>query len=204
MSHPALTLLIPAAGASSRMRGADKLLTPIDGEALLRRSARRALAAHPDVVVTLRPEDLARRAVLADLPLVLLPVAEAREGLAASLRAGARVAAGGGLLVLPADMPDLTTEDLAAVIAFWRSAPRALIRATAEDGTPGHPVLFPPDLLADFARLAGDEGARSLLQAHRARLGLLALPGQHALTDLDTPEAWAEWRARQSPRPDAE
>jgi hypothetical protein len=69
----------------------------------------------------------------------------------------------------------------------------ALLRATAQDGTLGHPVIFPADLRAAFATLSGDQGARTILQAHAARLHTIALPGHHALTDLDTPEAWAVW-----------
>jgi molybdenum cofactor cytidylyltransferase len=61
----------------------------------------------------------------------------------------------------------------------------------------GHPVLFPADLRAELLALQGDEGARMVLQRHKARLRLIALPNQHALTDLDTPEAWAAWRLRQ-------
>mgnify|MGYP006184317219 CR=1 FL=1 len=43
-----------------------------------------------------------------------------------------------------------------------------------------------------------DEGARSVLVRHRARLRLVPLPGHHATTDLDTPEDWAAWRAAQA------
>jgi len=96
-------------------------------------------------------------------------------------------------MILPADMPDLTAQDLTLMIQASNAAPDALMRATAEDGTLGHPVIFPADLRAAFATLSGDQGARPILQAHAARLHTIALPGHHALTDLDTPEAWAAW-----------
>ncbi len=191
MSH--LTILIPAAGASSRMRGQDKLLLDIDGQPLIRRTAITALAAHPKVVITLRPQDHARTFALHDLPLKILTLDDAAEGLSASLRAGA-VACNGHLMILPADMPDLTPDDLRALIAAADLEPLAILRGTAADGTPGHPVIFPPDLLPAFAHLRGDAGARAILQANKARIRLLALPDAHALTDLDTPEAWAAWR----------
>ncbi len=189
-----LTLLIPAAGASSRMRGADKLLSEINGVPLLRRTAQRALSAHHDVCVTLRPQDAARRQALAGLPVKVVTIVDAAQGLSASLRAGAAAVGQSRLLILPADMPDLTAADLAQMITASAEDPDAILRATAEDGTPGHPVIFPADLVPAFASLSGDEGARSILQAHKARIRLIALPGTHALTDLDTPEAWAAWR----------
>lgn len=198
MKNPTLTILIPAAGASSRMRGQDKLLLEIEGQPLLRRTARIALAAHPNVLITLRPDDDARRHALQTLPLHILSVSDAPEGLSASLRAAAAFLTSGtttgALMILPADMPDLTAQDLRQMTLAAHQWPTSIHRATAADGTPGHPVIFPPDLLPAFAHLTGDEGARSLLQTHPHRLRLIPLPGTHALTDLDTPEAWAAWR----------
>jgi molybdenum cofactor cytidylyltransferase len=43
--------------------------------------------------------------------------------------------------------------------------------------------------------LHGDQGARAVLA--QEDVGLIALPGQNAITDLDTPEAWAAWRSRE-------
>ncbi len=67
------------------------------------------------------------------------------------------------------------------------------LRAASDQGVPGHPVLFPRRFLADLQALRGDTGARDLLA--RARPVLVPRPGRRALTDLDTPEAWAAWRA---------
>lgn len=190
-----LTILIPAAGTASRMRGADKLLEDVGGEPMLRRQALLALSVCPQVIVTLRQDDPARRKALEGLDIIALPVADAAEGMAASIRAGAAMAAG-AVMILPGDMPELTAADLLTVIDAFDQDRSAICRGTAADGTPGHPVILPADLRAELLELRGDEGARSLLQRHKARVRLIALPDQHALTDLDTPEAWAIWRAR--------
>jgi CTP:molybdopterin cytidylyltransferase MocA len=187
-------ILIPAAGSSSRMRGGDKLLEPVDGAPLLRRQAMMAATLAP-VLVTLPPGRPARAAVLNGTGVQARTLPDAAEGMAASLRAGARAAQGRALMVLPADMPDIDATDLATLIAEAAARPDAILRGTAADGTPGHPVVFPPDLLADLAALHGDEGARSVLRRHGLRIHPVPLPGRHALTDLDTPEDWAAWRA---------
>jgi molybdenum cofactor cytidylyltransferase len=187
-----LTIVIPAAGASSRMRGADKLLTPIDGTPLLRRTALIALAAYRAVLITLRVDDTARKQVVQDLPLQIVAIPDAALGLSASLR-GAAAQGLGRLMILPADMPDLTAQDLTAMIQASNTKPDALWRATAQDGTLGHPVIFPADLRTAFASLTGDQGARPVLEANAPRVQTLALPANHALTDLDTPEAWQAW-----------
>jgi len=191
-----ITILIPAAGASSRMRGGDKLLELVGPEPMLRRQSLMARNVCPNVIVTLRPDDHARRRTLADLDIIILTVMDAREGMAASIRAGALAAKSAALMILPADMPDLTTQDLRVLIDKFDQTPDQIIRATAQDGTPGHPVMFPPDCLPELSMITGDHGARTVLAAHQDRIRLIALPDQHATTDLDTPEDWAAWRAK--------
>ena len=191
---PNLTILIPAAGASSRMRGGDKLLELVGTEPMLRRQAGIALAVCPDVIVTLRPDDPDRRTALSGLNVTILPIADAATGMAASIRAGALAVKNTALMILPADMPDLAPADLRLLIDAFDQSPDQIIRATSHDGTPGHPVIFPTDCRGDLALVTGDQGARAVLLAHNHRVRLIALPDQNATTDLDTPEDWAAWR----------
>lgn len=193
-----VAILVPAAGASRRMRGCDKLLEVVRGRALLRERAEVALALSADVLVTLPPSGAARAAVLDGLSVARCEVPEAAEGMAASLRTGADWARARGaraLMVVLPDMPDLTESDMR--IALQGFDGKSIIRAASEDGQPGHPVIFPAALLPEMARLSGDAGARALLARHSVTL--CRLPGAHALTDLDTPEDWAAWRARNAP-----
>ena len=69
-----------------------------------------------------------------------------------------------------------------------------VVRAAGADGTPGSPALVPRRLFAALRSLDGDTGGRDVLK--REAQDILPLPGRHALTDLDTPEDWAAWRAR--------
>lgn len=193
-----LAVLVPAAGASSRMGGRDKLLEPVAGQPLLRLVAKRALALTPHVAVTLREPDPARDAALAGLELRRLPVPDAAEGMSASLRAGAAWALCGPcsvVMVLLPDMPDVTEDDLRHLMAAHLQAPDQPLRAASAGGAPGHPVLLPRALWPRMALLSGDQGARALFADHLPRL--FPLEGARALTDLDTPEAWARWRAGQ-------
>ncbi|MFZ9199580.1 MAG: nucleotidyltransferase family protein [Paracoccaceae bacterium] len=192
-------ILILAAGSSSRMRGADKLLEDVDGEPLLARSARVALATGCRVTVTLSPDRPARLAALQGLAITPVMVPDAAQGMATSLITGLRaLPTGAAVLMLLADLPELTTEDLQACLAVWAKDPRAIPRGAAVDGTPGHPVGFPPDLRAELLALTGDTGARAVLARHADRLHLVRLPGTHATTDHDTPEEWADWRANRA------
>lgn len=177
------------------MRGADKLMEPVEGVPLLRRQARVALATGAPVIVTLPLDRPARNAALAGLDLVTVPVPDAAQGLSASIRAGVRAAGARPVLVLLADLPEITTDDLSRLLVRHAAIPDLILHGTAADGTPGHPVLFPIWALPGLAVLTGDSGARDLLRQHRDKTEFIALPARHAVTDLDTPEDWAAWRA---------
>ncbi len=195
-----VALLLLGAGASSRMRGGDKLLEPVAGQPCLRVLAERGLAAGLAVYVTLRPQDAARRAALADLKVQIIEVPDAALGMSHSLRAGARAMPGDltGMMVLPGDMPEVTSDDIRQMAEHFAAQTHcAALRATAQDGRPGHPIIFATPVLAQFDQLSGDRGAAALLAPMGARLHHLALPDMHALRDLDTPEDWADWRAAQ-------
>jgi CTP:molybdopterin cytidylyltransferase MocA len=189
-------ILILAAGSSSRMRGGDKLLERVDGQPQLARILQAALQTGLPVTVALPPDRPERAAAIAALPAQRITVPDPAQGMAASLTAGlASLPATAGVMLLLADLPEITAQDLITLRDAWAQEPEAILRGAAVDGTPGHPVCFPPDLRDDLMTLKGDEGARSVLVRHRARLRLIPLPGRHATTDLDTPEDWAAWRA---------
>lgn len=195
------TLILPAAGKSSRMRGADKLLEEVAGQPCLRTMALRGLKAGLAVVVTLPGSDHPRAAALAEVPVRRLPVKDADLGMAHSLRAAiaALPVTCEAALILPPDMPGILSEDLTGLVAEAQANPQALVmQAATEDGTPGHPVLFRRALFADFANLTGDQGAREIIADHAKSRLLVPLKGNRARLDLDTPEDWAAWRAGQA------
>lgn len=193
---PRVDVVLLAAGASRRMRGADKLLQEVDGEPVLRRAARAALAsAAARVHVVLPPEGERRAATLTGLEVDRVTATDAAEGMAASLRAGLRAASGAdAVVVMLADMPEVTAADLDALIsAYDPSASHEICRSVASDGTPGHPVLFGRRFFESLAALSGDQGARSVV-AGASDFVIDVETGQGATLDLDTPEQWEDYR----------
>ena len=193
LTHP--VILILAAGASSRMRGRDKLLEPVAGEPLLARQMRMALATGAPVLVALPPGDSPRRMLAVQAGVGLVDVADCATGMAASIRAGVAGVpdSATGLLLMLADMPDIETSDLQQLLKAHAADAAAILRAASAKGAPGHPILFPAPLFAALRRVQGDWGARDVLTAGRVQL--IPLPGNRALIDLDTPEDWEWWRA---------
>ncbi len=185
-------VLILAAGASSRMRGGDKLLEDVDGMPLVRRMALEAAKAGA-VYVALPCPGSARRGALEGLDAALVDVPDAAEGMGASIRAGVRSLPPSvtQLALLPGDMPEITGQDITAV---FDAAGNDVARGMAEGSTvPGHPVVVPRRLFPDLTQLIGDEGAKPVLQGEK--IIPVILKGRAAITDLDTPEAWTNWRA---------
>ena len=111
-----LAILIPAAGASARMGGRDKLLERIDGVPLLARQVSRALATRAPVYVTTRADRPARIAALTGLDATPIIVDDPARGLSASIRAGVKALPADitALMVLLPDLPDIETSDLRA------------------------------------------------------------------------------------------
>lgn len=199
MSDPAILIL--AAGQSRRMRGRDKLMEPVGGMPLIRRQAEMARrVTRGAVIVALPVPPHPRHDALDGLDVIRLPVSDAAEGMGASLRAGFAAMPPGAevAMVLLGDMPDLTDSDLHTMLDAVEADSGDLVwHATTQDGQRGHPVVFAAALFPAFARLGGDAGARDVVKTAGKRVKHVPLPGQHARTDLDTPEDWAAWRAAQ-------
>ncbi len=195
--------MLLAAGASARMRGRDKLLERVDGTRVLRRQAKAALDTGAHVIVAMAPDRRERARALAGLQVRTVVVENAREGMGVSIgtAAAALPPETGALAILPADMPEITAEDLGAVLAASAAHPDRVVRGASSAGIPGHPVVFPSRLIPKLTGLSGDAGARSLLRGER--IHQVPLPARHALTDLDTPEEWEAWRARRKSENDS-
>ena len=176
------------------MRGRDKLLEIVEDRPLLRLVAERAIATGHEVTVVL-PKQTKRRDVITDLSLTIVEIEDAAEGMSASVRAGVGNVAttATGIMILPADMPEIDTSDLSSVIQAFEIN-KSITRGSNKDGNEGHPVIFPVSDKQALLNLTGDQGARSITKGREVKL--VALNSQRAFVDLDTPEDWDAWREK--------
>lgn len=177
-----------AAGLSSRM-GANKLLLDIDGEPLVARSARRAAAAglSPLVVVLGHQAEEVRGALAGvDCRPVVNPAYE--QGIVTSLRAGldALPPATAAAVVLLADMPFVTTEMIAALVARYRES-TAPLAISDYAGVEAPPMLYDRALFAELAAMDDGRCGKQVVRRHRGEAEVLSWPAA-ALADLDTPD----------------
>ncbi|MDQ2092729.1 nucleotidyltransferase family protein [Rhodalgimonas zhirmunskyi] len=199
-----IPILILAAGASSRMRGRDKLLEMIDDLPLIRRQAEMARTVSQSVIVALPAAPHPRHSALEGLDVTRIEVPEATLGMGHSIAAGvsALPADARGVLLMLADLPDLRADDLKRILHAFEDQPDALIwRGATEAGKPGHPILFHRQLFPALQNLTGDVGAKEVVRSAGDRLCLVPLPGTRARRDLDTPEDWTVWRQEKANKP---
>ncbi|MEX3015136.1 nucleotidyltransferase family protein [Gymnodinialimonas hymeniacidonis] len=192
MTAPLILLL--AAGASSRMKGRDKLLEHVNGTALLRLMSERCVKCGETRVVLGLGQD-ARRDAIEDLRVDIVEATET-DGMAASIRVGVDGIKNRPVMIVLADMPDITASDLHLLSGLYAQNLSPILQAASKDGQPGQPVIFAPKFLKHLAKLQGDQGAKSILKTNAKDVALIPLADERALTDLDTPEDWAAWRAR--------
>ncbi|MEJ0008737.1 MAG: nucleotidyltransferase family protein [Steroidobacteraceae bacterium] len=109
------------------------------------------------------------------------------EGMGSSVRAGvARLpAAADAALLMLADQPAVSTDDLRRLVSSWRRQPHCMVAALYA-GTVGVPAIFPREDFAALSALRGDTGARALLKRGGDRVVRVPLPS--AALDIDTPE----------------
>jgi molybdenum cofactor cytidylyltransferase len=190
------TIMLLAAGGSTRMRGADKLLQKVDGLPLLTRNARIALSSDAtETIVILGANRAAREAALDDLPIRFVVNEDWHAGMGTSIAVGTAALAddADAVIVMLADMPDIGVDFLNRFIASAR--PGAILQPVTKDGKRGNPVLFSRIHFPSLAMSSGDEGARRVIDANRD--SVIPVPAESGvLTDLDTPEAWSAWRSR--------
>ncbi len=190
-----VAIVLLAAGKASRMGegGPHKLLAEFDGIPLVRRSAATALASGAAAVVASHRPSPPRRSSK-HLPICRssgCTIRTMRPAWASSLVAGVGAPAtqrADGVLVMLADMPGVTSDDLKALIAAFRKANgQAIVRAVSR-GKRGNPVILPRTVFDAVMRLEGDVGARHIIET--AGLPVVDLDiGDAAHLDVDTPEA---------------
>ncbi|MBD9478892.1 nucleotidyltransferase family protein [Pseudoxanthomonas sp. PXM02] len=183
-THAAVVL---AAGGSTRLGRPKQLLTR-DGEALVHRAARLALASDASrvlVIVGALADDVA--AAVSDLPVECLVNATWNEGLAGSMRiaADALAAHDHATLLLTCDQPALDVAHLQALLAASRRAPSGSA-ATRFGDRVGVPAVVAPSLLRAALAVQGDRGLRDVLNVTGA--GVVACDAPELAHDIDTPD----------------
>jgi molybdenum cofactor cytidylyltransferase len=191
--------VVLAAGASTRMAGRHKLLLPLGGEPVIRRTVRAVLGANPQeaVVVTGSNADAVANA-LAGLGAKVLFNARHAEGQMTSVAAGVAALAArcDAVMVCLGDMALLESADYAELADAFAAQSRSAILVPWRDGIRGNPVVFASSFMPEV--LAGNRnlGCRKLIADHPGEVHAYEPDHDRFFVDLDTPEDYARLRER--------
>ena len=190
-----VSAVVLAAGQSRRMGAKNKLLMERDGIALVRRVVETALQAgvHDVVVVTGFEADRVRDA-LAGLDVRFVHNPHFEEGLSTSLRTGIGACAdhARGALVMLGDMPDVAPDTIKRLCDGFRDADGTKICRPVHNDRQGNPVLWPAEFFPDMMDIAGDTGARELIQRYKDHMLKVECPDPAIHMDIDTPDDMAD------------
>ena len=180
--------IVLAAGASSRM-GRNKMLLALEGETLVRRAARLALAAGlaPVVVVVGFEEERVRRE-LEGLDCQTATNLDYTGPTSGSLHAGLYVLAPevGAATVILADMVRVSADMLRDLVAATKASTAPLFVSRYGDVT-APPLLFRRALFRELLDWHGEGCGKTVVRAHAHEAVYLDWP-TGALEDIDTPE----------------
>lgn len=181
--------LVLAAGKGSRFQSGYKLLAPLDGEPLIRRTLQTVLSSGFDdvfVVTGAHHEEMAR--ILADCPVTFVYNAEWEQGQSTSLKAGMRAVDINyeRTVIFLGDQPFLRSETVSALLRISDENPNDII-VPVYGGRRGNPIVVPSCYYGKLVELStGDSGGKMLLKTY----GFHAVPvgDVGVLKDIDTIE----------------
>lgn len=201
---PRVAALVLAAGRSTRMGGPNKLLADANGGPLVVHAVKAALASQAvEIVVVLgHMEDQVRPAIEKAVPpksrLRFVTNPDFADGLSTSVKTGIS-ALGANIdaaIVQLGDMPGVSAPLLDRLIAAFSPIEGRTICVPTVGGKRGNPVLWARRFFPEMTKLSGDSGAKHLIGEHADLVCEVEMTGEAAITDIDTPEALAAWRAR--------
>ena len=185
-----LSGIVLAAGSSSRMEGANKLLLPWKGRCVLQVVVERICEVGlREVVVVTGHQRAEVEEALSRYPVRLVHNPNFAEGMAASIRVGVEAAVGEkGYLFALGDMPQIASKTILKVAEALKN--REAIAVPVRAGRRGHPVAIGSAYRDDLLALTGDRGARPVLAKNAANVVEVAVEDEGIFVDVDTLESY--------------
>ncbi len=188
-----ISAVVFAAGTSTRM-GSPKLLLPLGGEPIVRRTVRQVSeAGFDDVLVVLGCEHSRILDALEGLPVRHTINRDYETGMGSSFRAAVLdLQESVASMFALADQPFVTAAHYRQLLETYRLQPSGIVCVRYGDVT-APPHLFDKEFFPELGKL--EHGAKPILQRHRDRTTVLQFPPE-LLLDVDTPEDYEAALAR--------
>jgi molybdenum cofactor cytidylyltransferase len=188
-----ISLILLAAGSSSRM-GQSKQLLVLENESLLLRSTKAALTSSSEnVTVVLGDNEKEHRSVISHLPIQIVVNQDWQKGMGSSIKTGLHHVLKNqpdvqAIIITVCDQPLLTSSHLNKIIAAYQQKHECIV-ASRYSNSAGVPALFDKDLFSELLNIEDSHGAKVVFSKHLENVGLVDFPGGEI--DLDT---WEEYQ----------
>jgi molybdenum cofactor cytidylyltransferase len=186
-----LSLIVLAAGKSTRMRGRNKLLVKVESRPIIRRVVEAALKSKVDeVIVVLGWEADKIRKALDDLPCRFIVNKDYENGQSSSVKAGLKEVgeATQAILILPGDVAMIDASSINLVIDEYARRKHPIIVA-AHKNMPGHPILLDRQLFKEIEQIDEQSfGLKAVVKKHEGAMRFVEAGSSNVLRDVDTPE----------------
>jgi len=188
--------VILSAGESSRM-GRPKALLPIDGVRFIERIVATLKSTRVDEIITVLGHNAEEmRQKVSDLPVKIVVNPDYKQGQLSSLIAAIRSIESGenhhrvdAILVHLVDHPYINVDLVNLMIdRFYET--KQLIVVPRYRGRRGHPVIFSRALFAELLAAPLDQGAKTVVHAHRDQTLEIDTDDAGVTVDIDTPEEY--------------
>jgi molybdenum cofactor cytidylyltransferase len=185
--------VILSAGESSRM-GRPKALLPIDGQTFIERIVGALGAGGIErVIVVLGFNASELRGKIAHLPVEIVVNPDYKQGQLSSLQAAIRYLAADkncdGMMVHLVDHPYVEPRLVREMLGQF-GLTKKLIVVPRHQGKRGHPVIFARELFSELLAAPLDQGAKAVVNAHRAETLEIDTEEVGITLDIDTPELY--------------
>lgn len=189
--------IILAAGLSRRMEERNKMLLPIDGVPMIRHVVETYLAAVDGEICIVTGFEASRvEAALADLPVRIVHNVDFEQGQPFSVRAGLLEAPEvDHVLIGLGDQPQLTPNDLRALIAAHLATEGSKISIPFHNDQRGNPIVVPAQMRAQLLADKANPGCAKFTRAHPDQAQRIALDHPGFFHDIDTPTAYAAYQS---------
>jgi molybdenum cofactor cytidylyltransferase len=190
-----IVAVVLSAGESSRM-GRPKALLPIDGETFIERIVAALKQTRVGKIIVILGHNASElQPKISHLPVEILINTDYKLGQLSSLQLAVRHLHldhdCDGMLVHLVDHPYLTPALVQEMIRrFYETKKRIIVPKF--HGKRGHPVIFSRELFAELLSAPADQGAKAVVNAHRAHTLEIETEEAGIALDIDTPELYEQ------------
>jgi molybdenum cofactor cytidylyltransferase len=198
LSAPLISVVVLAAGRSTRMEGAYKLTLDVAGEPLVRRTVQAVLGIRPvETIIVTGFEADGVKAALGGLNVRFVHNADYALGQPGSVAAGVRALRDycHAVMIVPGDQALLTGANVQALITAYAKCDRVIL-VPYHHGQRGNPIIFAAHFIPLVTSGGLNVGCRYLIDTHGADVAQVEFETDAFIADCDTPADYQALVAR--------